>query len=513
MRLAGIFSAVRAARDAFVGAGPVTAELLPAVVKAEVGPSLQGLLQTSSTNSFMGLIRESFTGAWQRNVVISREVVLANWAVFACLTRIASDIGKMRVKLVSRPKGGGIWTEAASPSFSPVLAKPNRFQTMQKFIEQWIVSKLAHGNAYILLERDDRQVVIAMYVLNPQRVRPLIAPDGAVYYSVSPDELAGLTESMLAIPASEIIHDRMVCLFHPLCGVSPLFASGLAAMQGLNIQRNSAEFFQNMSQPGGILTAPDQISDDTAARLKKHWEENYSGSSVGKVAVLGDGLKYEKMAVNAVDADLVKQLQLTAEMVCSTFHVPAFKVGMAPLPAGQKVSELNQIYWGDCLQELIKSIEDLLDLALGLTTPKGDVILGTYFELEDLLAMDAISQTQVLVDKVKGALMKPNEAREKLNLPPAKGGNAVYMQQQNYSLEALAKRDATADPFGKNQAASLVPPDEQVNPPAPAATPAPAPQPAPAPKSMEDLDLEADAVTKAIVAQVIAGLLEAANVD
>ena len=44
------------------------------------------------------------------------------------------------------------------------------------------------------------------------------------------------------------------------------------------------------------------------------------------------------------------------------------------------------------------------------------------------------------------------------------GGDAVYLQQQNYSLAALAKRDAQADPFGTA--------------PAPATAPADAPQPA-----------------------------------
>jgi hypothetical protein len=44
--------------------------------------------------------------------------------------------------------------------------------------------------------------------------------------------------------------------------------------------------------------------------------------------------------------------------------------------------------------------------------------------------------------------MKPNEARKKRRLPPVAGGDAVYLQQQNYSTEALAKRDAQEDPFG-----------------------------------------------------------------
>jgi phage portal protein BeeE len=59
-----------------------------------------------------------------------------------------------------------------------VLRKPNRYQNRIKFVETWIASKLLHGNAYILKERDNRGVVVALYVLDPHRVKPLVAPDG-----------------------------------------------------------------------------------------------------------------------------------------------------------------------------------------------------------------------------------------------------------------------------------------------------------------------------------------------
>ena len=43
--------------------------------------------------------------------------------------------------------------------------------------------------------------------------------------------------------------------------------------------------------------------------------------------------------------------------------------------------------------------------------------------------------------------MAPNEARAGENLRPVAGGDSPYLQQQNYSLAALAKRDTKADPF------------------------------------------------------------------
>ena len=49
---------------------------------------------------------------------------------------------------------------------------------------------------------------------------------------------------------------------------------------------------------------------------------------------------------------------------------------------------------------------------------------------------------------IKDGWLSPNEARIAENYPPADGGDSPYLQQQNYSLAALAKRDATDDPFG-----------------------------------------------------------------
>jgi HK97 family phage portal protein len=400
------------------------------------------------------IIQESFGGAWQRDVVVDKEVVLSNWTVFACMTLIAGDIGKMCIELMQEDENG-IDVEVESPAFSPVLKKPNAYQTRQKFMESWVLSKLSSGNTYILKEYDRRNVVTAMHVLDPSRVRPLVAQDGSVYYELQDDDLAGLKERV-TIPADWIIHDRMWCLFHPLVGLSPIFACGLAAVQGLKIQGNSAKFFENMSRPSGILTAPAQISDDTAKRVKAEWEKNFGGDNIGRVAVLGDGLHYEGMSVNAVDAQLVDQLKLSAEMICSVFHVPGYKVGVGSTPTYQNAEILNQIYYADCIQVQVESIEALLDEGLGIESAG----YSTEFDLDELMRMDSATQVKTLNDAVGGGWMSPNEARKKRNLPPVAGGNLPYLQQQNYSLEALAKRDSGSDPFGSTGAATQAPAGE-----------------------------------------------------
>lgn len=406
-------------------------------------------------------VSEPYSGAWQRNDEWTNESVLAHYAVYACVTLIANDIGKLRPRLMEL-KSNGIWTETASAAFSPVLKKPNNYQNHIQFKQWWQTSKLTNGNAYGLKQRDQRGVVTSIYLLDPCRVLPLVTPDGSIYYQLSNDNLNRVGDGV-TVPASDIIHDRMNCLFHPLVGVSPLYACALAACQSMKMQHDSSTFFANGARPGGILSAPGAISDETAARLKAHWDANYTGTNAGKVAVVGDDLKFQQMRMSATDSQLIEQFKLTAEMICTAFHVPGFKVGVGALPTGQKVADLNQIYYSDCLQSLIEEWEACMDDGLGLRAD-----LGVELDLDGLLRLDLGSLVETLAAAVKGGIMTPNAAMLKLNQPPVTGGDTVYLQQQNYSLEALAKRDAREDPFGTAQpaatepAAPSEPTDEQI---------------------------------------------------
>lgn len=402
--------------------------------------ALKMLAPVDSSRGWLPLLHESYLGAFQADDPLALQDALAHPTVYACITQIASDIGKLRMRLMEN--SAGIWTEIDSPAFSPVLRKPNHFQTRQKFIESWMISKLTHGNTYAFKIRDERKIVIALYILDPTKVIPLIADNGEVFYTVRKDALSRAMGD-ITIPAKEIIHDTMECLFHPLVGVPPLYAASLAITQGLAMQRNSARFFQNNSQPGGILTAPGHIKNETAERIKTHWSENYTGDNSGKLAILGDGLKYEPLAVTAKESTLVEQMKWSDEKICSVYKVPPYKVHVGPAPTYQESETLDRKYYSDCLQRLIEGVESLMDEGLSLPSK-----YGTEFDLDDLMRMDYSLRMKTAVEGVTGGIYSPNEGRKKFNLGPVKGGNTPYLQQQNYSLAALDERDRN-NPFEK----------------------------------------------------------------
>jgi|ERR1051325_1705864 HK97 family phage portal protein len=397
--------------------------------------------------SLWGTIREAFSGDWQRNIQHYRHSALHYSPVFACMTLIAGDISKLEWCIKIKDSVNDIWVNAPKQKATPylnVLRRPNGFQNHIQFKELWLLSKLSHGNTYVLKGRDRAGRVNALYILDPTRVVPLIVDEtGEVYYQLATDNMAGgLLVNSVTIPAREIIHDRFNCLFHPLVGLSPLFASVLPALQGIKIQENYFEFFKNGAKPSGVLTAPGSIKADTAATLKKQFDEGFTGENAGKTAVLADGLKYTPLTMSAVDSQVIDQLKLNTEQICSTFHVPQYKIGAGQQPSFQNIESLAQDYYSTCLQKHIEDMELCIDEGL-------EIVDETYaqLDLDGLLRMDQESLIKAMGEGVKQTLIKPNEGRRRLNLPPVEGGDVVLSQQQNYSLAALAKRDALPDPF------------------------------------------------------------------
>ncbi|WP_139503987.1 phage portal protein [Escherichia coli] len=366
--------------------------------------------------SLFQAVAEPFSGAWQQGVKADPEAVLSFHAVFACISLISQDIAKMRLRLM-QTDAHGIRRETRRGDIARLCRRPNAQQNRIQFFELWLNAKLRHGNTVVLKIRNARGQIKELRILDWSRVEPLVADDGEVFYRITPDRNCGITEAV-TVPAREVIHDRFNCFFHPLIGLPPVYAAGLAATQGHHIQENSTSFFRNGGRPSGVIEIPGSITEENAKKLKSNWDSGYTGENAGKTAILSNGAKYNPTTFSPVDAQTVEQLKMTAEIVCSVFRVPAYKIGVGQPPSSDNVEALE--------------------------TGENE---STEFDVTTLLRMDSERRMKTLGDAVKNTLLTPNEARKRENLPPLAGGDALYLQQQNYSLEALSRRDAREDPF------------------------------------------------------------------
>jgi HK97 family phage portal protein len=213
-----------------------------------------------------------------------------------------------------------------------------------------------------------------------------------------------------------------------------------------------------------LITAPAGMTPEQLQQAKTDWETFNGPGNAGRVAVITADIKYTPLTVNAVDAQLIEQLKWTAENICSCYHVPPFLIGVGEPPHGVQLESLWQMYHSLCMQSLITNFETALDEGLGLATPINGTQYGTELDINDLIWMDTATKTKAAADAIGAGAMSPDEARERyFGLGPVEGGDTPYMQQQMFSLKALAQRDQQ-DPFAKPQPAPMATPAGQVPP-------------------------------------------------
>jgi len=388
------------------------------------------------------------SGAWQANMPYEGdEAVLSHPTVFACQTLIASDISKLR--LVFQRVKDDIWVDWPQHKFVKLMKRPNSYQNTIQFLEAWVHSKLSHGNTYVLKEFNPSGQIVALHVLEAMNVTPLISESGEVFYRLAKSALAGLDGEDITIPARYLIHDRFNCLYHPLIGLSPIFAAAIPALTGLTAQKNMSKFFVNGSNPSGVLTAPGPITDSTALRLKTYWEESFSKDKIGGVAVAGDGLTFQQMRMSNVDAQVIQLMGWNDAKICAVYHVPSYMVGVGEMPKFDNIEALTQAYYSQCLQILIESLEQLMDYGLGIVESE-----RTQLDVDGgLFRMDSATRMETMGVGITKGLVGPNEGRKKLNLPAVEGGDTPYLQEQNHSLAFLALRDSQG----------IAPPEPQPN--------------------------------------------------
>jgi HK97 family phage portal protein len=420
----------------------------------------------TGNGGWVTVVSESFAGAWQQNVELrSTRELLAFPPIYACVTLIAGDIAKQRMRLTALTKDD-VWLESEVPANSPFLLplrRPNEYQTPYQFWTAWVISRLLYGNAYVLKVRDNRGLgfgkgnVRQMHVLDPCLVKPFVSEEtGEVFYQLRRDYLATLDEEAIYVPASEIIHDRVTPLWHPLIGVSPLYAAALSGTQGVNIASNSAKFFENMSRPSGILVAPGPISAEQMRMIKAAWETNYGGNNAGKTAVLGDGMKYEAISMPASTAQLTEQAQDAARWTAMAFHVPPYKLGLDGGLKFNNMAQQDMDYYKQCLQTHMESMEQSLDA--GLEYPDG-VRYRSEFDESGLFRMDPISRAQAHKEAIGASYESINEARRAEDMPPVTGGDVPLSQQQYWPIDVLADRPPPTEAKPAPPAAEPAPPD------------------------------------------------------
>jgi HK97 family phage portal protein len=114
--------------------------------------------------------------------------------------------------------------------------------------------------------------------------------------------------------------------FDGIMGYSPIALERNAIGLGLAAEEYGSRFFSNGATPSGVLTHPNTVKNPTA--LRESWNAAYGGSgNSGKVAILEEGMKFEKVSIPNNEAQFLESRKFQVAEICRIYRVPPHLVG------------------------------------------------------------------------------------------------------------------------------------------------------------------------------------------
>lgn len=217
------------------------------------------------------------------------------------------------------------------------------------------------------------------------------------------------------VSASDIIHVRS-----PF-GRSPLSLALDAIGVAKTMERHASKLFARGAKPSGVLKSPKSIGDEAAKKMAAAFKSAFMGEdNAGKVPVLWDGMEFEALTLNSVDAQFLELRKFQLLEIARGFRVPPsmiFELDRATWANGEQMGREFLTY---CLEPWLKALEGAMRRAL--FSPEERATHAVRFDRDDLTRADLTARATAINSLVSSRVLNPNEGRSWIDLPPYAGG-------------------------------------------------------------------------------------------
>ena len=327
-------------------------------------------------------------------------------AVIACIGLRAGAFAQLPLKGYRDDRNGN---PTLLPSQPLLLADPSDHVTASVWRTQMSISRDLWGFALgRIVAWDAAMYPVKVDWIDPSSVKPKF--EGA--------DIVWLNKGGRMIDSADLVHvpSRWVLPGNPV-GISPLAYSGLTDL-ARKAQDFGRDWFTNGAVPSSLIYS-DTPLDQTAAEgivdtILNRWQGR-------KPAVLGAGLRYEKISVPANESQFLETCNKAAADIAISFNLPPSKIGAAISGANVTYANRDQ----DRQEYLVDSINpDLVVIqeALDRHTPRGQYCK---FNTGAFMRSDTLTRYQAHKVGIDTGFLTPNEARALEELPPLPGGDEL----------------------------------------------------------------------------------------
>ena len=254
------------------------------------------------------------TGKTASKIKVTPETANGLSAVYAAIGLISETIAQLPLNLHERTERGSK-IAADHPLHALLHSSPNEESTSLVWRETMQGASLGWGNGFSFISRGTHSgTPLALELLNPDKTKPARRPNGKLYYitEINGAEYEIDAVDMLHIPART--RDGVM-------GISPIREHAETIGLGMAATKFGAEFFGNGASLGGVLEMEKSLGKDAKTKLKTAWE-NLKGGGYQGVAVLEEGLKYNRIGIPPNEAQFLETRRFQVTEIARIYNVP-----------------------------------------------------------------------------------------------------------------------------------------------------------------------------------------------
>jgi len=369
-------------------------------------------------------------GATNSAQLVNSDTAMRVSAVYACVTIHAQTLGMIPCEIKRLRPDGGSDIAPDHRLYKQLTYRANRWQTPFEFIEMMQGHRFLRGNAYAQIVYNIGTGINELIPLHPDRVYPFcvttenitiwlnansqpIPPKAKLFYQYI--ECDGTTT---ILRADDVLHIRGYSS-NGIVGINPIQYHRESIGLAMATEEHGARLFSNGAQVDMVVKHPAKLGDVAYERLKKEFNDKYSGvSNSHRPVIFEEGMSIEKVGMTNEDSQFLESRKYQVEDIARIFNMPLVLIGHS----GDK----NSTY-ASSEQMFISFVRHTMapEMARWEQAMKKDLLypseIGTYtlrFNAEELLRGDMVAQIQYLKGRFETGSISPDEIRTRCGENP-----------------------------------------------------------------------------------------------
>jgi len=370
-------------------------------------------------------------------ICVDEATALKYLTVFACVSLVAGDVGRLPLNLYRKRKDGGKDNVTDHRLYDLLHNAPNPETPSLNWREAGQGHLMLWGNHYSFCNRDKTGAVQELWQLpDPGGVRVRRAGNELVYeYKVEGETRVRRRDEIFHIPGFG---------FNGIQGMSMIGLAREAIGMGLAAEKFGSRFYGAGTHPGGMVSMPIEAEMDEDEQ-KKYIELIKSQSAgIGKsheLMILFNGEKYQPFTMPLNDAQFLESRDHQKIEICGMFHVPPHKIAIHGQNSNyNNLEQENSSYVDSCLMHWLVRWESAINLQLLSEKERRS---GLFFEflVEGLLRGDSAARADYYNKMFQVGSITPNQIRAKENMNPIEGGDQSFVMLNLVPLDQAGQID------------------------------------------------------------------------